>query len=1339
MVTGTLIVDCRNCILPSLDLTNIVTTSSIITADSYVSYINPLLIISWDLTGTSPSKSSSGITSKRSANLYHQIVSSTVKRYNRLELNTLSYHKVKELINKERKLKFLLKGKSCLQLFTRKVFKFLVGSKCSHTTNCDICRNTMTSHFLSNGNATYAKNEPTIDLSTKLNSEFYSSKSNQHTVLEVTPSTAAPKIEVNETQDFSAKETYSQIHSSGGTKPKTYRNRSIGGTSSDDTIYQPFRARVKYKPRRSSKNDGPYSNVHSSDSDEHAIGTRQERILGTHKARNSRSKKKILSSSRSSSSSRSRSCSRLKLTKNNGVLSTRSRSHSDSRTEASIQKQPMISVMEQMIDKESNEVASDNFRHQSQNTDVMGVNKSFSTIENELFLRRVEEVLSDIVDQKKRRILEQTTHYSSTPYQTTSVHHSLEIDQRQKRKREGRWVLSKHYDINKHTKSSFCHIVTSHGDGKLRYRSRSTDLLETHRQCFTKLEPYKPRILRKDCKPKLIADKNYQPPRYRKDKTLADSAKLLNIKSQIPSESNKSETSRSLDQRSITGDDNIRVSASNTEAYDTCYESDHGGSDCAIDFKDEVYTRRHGSDQAEASVDSAYTGSRGPTPDDQSDLRIKTLKYKLQTREKNLQHSRKIVEETSQEYCLQKHSEKFNPEEPIIDKIKREIVCEIKEIGIYSNFAIDTLLQLYRRKYSHISRTELDIVSQAIREKFGLEDEIRSVNRRINKNYKNSPKKSRVKFIPVDSETSTDECCEKKEKPFLHLEEIRHLEEILERSNDTSDKIRWLSKEEVNEAKWASRILNECGIMKETSKVLDTASTWDDLTQALDISISSYIPRNCGHEKIESNEDPSLIMTSKEIILHAHQLESEINNLGKQKPDLVMEKNTLEAELTQCSLHVPSVFHDGKKIVHFEDEEPNNIVYREDRKTLNVSKSDETTLSIKEDISPEREDDIASNGNLGFSEGPHNCENRLMNISQHTVEIHEPQRKSEDKELSVDTTLDGTELLKDSVQLMNLETATSSEATNGGGEEEVDFFDTCYIAEESCSNEISEADKLESNRFVRSFKAKTAIEKIINGENENMNLPEDEYEQDPVPIITVNPELENDCKRDSDRNGSDDSNPQLNFSDSQKISASIAITEETPSVRVDPSYYGDTTIVNNIDYSDRYCNEQPISREPDEYEGCDYIIPASNGRQLSTTTDELTSFVEPIRKLENSSGLCERNVSKSYDTGSVGHSNIANSDNSCLDSQNSCIEQGLESNSINSGVVGGSFDLESNSMIVKCVGESVQGPNDVVNPTQPSLKGKIAALAAAYARRTDDTPEWLLVADDICKQFNISL
>ncbi|KAF2358388.1 hypothetical protein FHG87_010856, partial [Trinorchestia longiramus] len=54
-----------------------------------------------------------------------------------------------------------------------------------------------------------------------------------------------------------------------------------------------------------------------------------------------------------------------------------------------------------------------NLRNQSQNTEVMGVDKTFSTIENEAFLRKVEEVLSEIVEQKKRKILDTQRSYST--------------------------------------------------------------------------------------------------------------------------------------------------------------------------------------------------------------------------------------------------------------------------------------------------------------------------------------------------------------------------------------------------------------------------------------------------------------------------------------------------------------------------------------------------------------------------------------------------------------------------------------------------------------------------------------------------------------------------------------------------------------------------------------------------------------------------------------------------------------------------------------------------------------------------------------------------------------
>ncbi|KAF2358389.1 hypothetical protein FHG87_010857, partial [Trinorchestia longiramus] len=113
------------------------------------------------------------------------------------------------------------------------------------------------------------------------------------------------------------------------------------------------------------------------------------------------------------------------------------------------------------------------------------------------------------------------------------------------------WVLSKHFDTSDH-KHTFSHIITSHGKGRLRTRSKSSDLLETHEQCFTKLEPYKPRILRKEPICKFLKDKSSVP-----NKETLSSGLKISAKSTQLIESIRTESPHTDEQKSSTIEDNL--------------------------------------------------------------------------------------------------------------------------------------------------------------------------------------------------------------------------------------------------------------------------------------------------------------------------------------------------------------------------------------------------------------------------------------------------------------------------------------------------------------------------------------------------------------------------------------------------------------------------------------------------------------------------------------------------------------------------------------------------------------------------------------------------------------
>ena len=1085
----------------------------------------------------------------------------------------------------------------------------------------------------------------------------------------------------------------SQIYPFSGTIPKTHRDVSADRSSSDDALYQPNKTKVKYKRQLPLDLSKFEANRTSTDSEKPTFEGREPKVVSRYKTRSSRTKKKVLSDSRSSSSSRSRSGSRQKVLKIQGIYA-RSRSHSGSPKSTCIQERPSQSV-QPMNNTNSEEISGDGFRHQSQNTEMMGLNKSFSTIENEVFLKRVEEVLTDIVEQKKMKILQKTQMVAS--YSTYSVH-SLESEQKVKRKPVGRWVLSRHYDTNERVKSSFSHIITSHGEAKLRYRSQSTDLLETHRRCFTKLEPYKPRILRKDAETKLIGDKNYQPPRNRKNFRRIDFEKQIrlsqhaNVKNtkksvpEIPSSSGKSS-------KNETADENQQTNTSNTEADDTCYESEHGGSDVALDWKQPTNTStQQALEQAEASVDSAYTGSREPTPDDQTDLRIKALKYKLQHKDKHEQQTKQIIEELSLDDSFKTASDKFDNEEPIVERIKREIIIEIKDIGIHSNYAIETLLELYRRKYKHVSRSEFDTISGYIHDRIGMPE---SVNAETKKSFKSeeSPKKGKVKFIPGDFDVRKTEATTNQEKSsqqheIIYAEEVKQLSQVLHRSKNEKDSVRWLSTEEVAEARWAGRVLADCGILKDTSKVLDTATTWEDVSQALGIISSS--PIHCGHENTDEERDNN----SNSNPYDTQKLLDEIKLLSESKSydtQSVRKRCGLSEQTNEMNLTVTN-HNNSHKEVHFENGQATKL----EKNNIN-------------DISKE-------------------CLNR------------NPTNYLKDRSRYLDETVIRTtstcKQINDTEQYAD---STSMTISNEFSLDQKESLRSHEINDNACANPI----KSNSNQPVRSFK-----------KDEVEFCDDDFYDKEkssakPIKITNNFLQVPNVNFGNSNMSTDDEKN---------KIYRTENLVSSDPITHVDSENIRKSKISSDDDAE----KDIKINREGlDVYNATD--IESAESLQNFSDSQKIIVFQNDF-KGKSTANKPESRAMSYQNNNEEPLSSVLNESTIPVLKQNIFKEQALNSNVhvstvkfheelrevnktrtpvgsvILAGETQGSSSISSDiARDLEGVDKGSAGISVGVSPTQPSLKGKIAALAAAYTRKRDETPEWLRVADEVCKQFNISL
>ncbi|KAF2358390.1 hypothetical protein FHG87_010858, partial [Trinorchestia longiramus] len=236
--------------------------------------------------------------------------------------------------------------------------------------------------------------------------------------------------------------------------------------------------------------------------------------------------------------------------------------------------------------------------------------------------------------------------------------------------------------------------------------------------------------------------------------------------------------------------------------------------------------------------------------------------HKLHHREKHMQHKKKIEHEKANTTNQDEVEEKIKLSDNLVDRVKQEIIQEIKVVGIHSDYAITALIDLYKRKYLQISRKQFDIISRDIKYKFGLTDGSFSDSKNSDREIPvESPKKARVKFMECSKQsesaflvTKRNDSPHSKKSECILPKEAQQLQEVLEKSKSSADNVRWLSQDEILEAKWASQILSECGIGDQSAKILENAKTWEEVAQALGFTSPFFNTVECGHEDIKECE-----------------------------------------------------------------------------------------------------------------------------------------------------------------------------------------------------------------------------------------------------------------------------------------------------------------------------------------------------------------------------------------------------------------------------------------------------------------------------------------------------
>ncbi|XP_047736100.1 uncharacterized protein LOC125177768 [Hyalella azteca] len=1137
-----------------------------------------------------------------------------------------------------------------------------------------------------------------------------------------------------------------------GTKPKVKNTPDFSGSSSDDAVFHPQKGRVKFKSK-TAELDGnksvslrTLSQSSSSELETSVIDTRFGRPLGHQRGKHFQNNSNYSSQIRSSSSSLSGSSSKMRISRAAKDSQQRSKSAKAATLKASSHSRPITSAVHTLNDQILAE-KNDTILNRPQNTDVIKLDKTYSTVENAAFLKKVEEVLSEIVEQKKRKILSSQRDYSTLRPSRGSSSKERKTSPRSCQT----WIISKRFDESDH-KQSFSHIITSHGNGRLRTRSKSSDLLVTHERCFTKLEPYKPRILRKDSGCQLMEKKEMS---IRKN--------LFADKKVVGQNQNKycgtllADTPQTDEQKSSTIEENLTNTTNNTEAEDTCYESENEISECALDVNMNASSplKTNLGDHAEASVDSAYTGSRGPTPDGPKNLKLKSLQHKLHHREKHMQHQKKQGDVKRKVTVDQQEVENIIKieDEDISEKIKHEIMQEIKEVGIYSEYAITTLLDLYRRKYMHVSRKQFDVIAIYIKNKFGVgqEDTEDSKSNHPEPSVGSGYKKGNVKFIEDTSQVGGSrlekKCNEVKdlEENYLILPaEALHLREVLDKTKDSREGVRWLSHDEILEAKWASQILTECGIRDQSTKILENAKTWEEVVQALGFTSPFFNTIECGHEDDQECETQCVPN-----VLYLPPLDSlQCNDTSNTKRTTVSPEN-YDNKTDQSLLYSsePACHPKSDLLETNEDKTQESPEARDDIQARLPNHSDRTDFSNR--LSPVtltaaldseclavkklENNDTASHlqdNTTHFKKG-----NALSELPVGIDTANEISDKKQDDEISSQKEVkkfsdNGSILFAESNprdyhrtsngHLSNHELNPAAEALDSDD----DFFESPFN---------SNKGKAASNtlHFI------------------NNSLKSDDSENHTLSLLSWNSYQTGNSIPDKNTSGHFSYNAAF-ASEEVRLANSTASPEKDPQREsleplslkpspVMPAIVSDNLLPASYDelcgYSTVVGHQQAASLETSDVEkSCDRLT------RKSQTVSGVTTDQTPNLPHTAQASFCNSLYDCQEDSGTV--SGLQNQGISCQtpEEENHSAEAD-DREDVDPGRLNGN-DMPHRKLCL--LGQDLCGPNTAdirasLSPTQPSLQGKIAALAAAYSSKTEEVPDWLVVADDVCKQFDISL
>ncbi|XP_045112668.1 uncharacterized protein LOC123505444 isoform X2 [Portunus trituberculatus] len=343
------------------------------------------------------------------------------------------------------------------------------------------------------------------------------------------------------------------------------------------------------------------------------------------------------------------------------------------------------------------------------------------------FLRKLDSILTDLVENEKRKI---------SSYGLPSVQNSTEGDVPLNRTSKKKSHKHKHRKANKEPDQAHIEKEKEEASPSLqqlratlrtvRLRKRPTqptaDVLDTHSRCFTEKQPHNPRILRSQQGSQLLSHRCYQPPRRRQPRShLQDKSYPSDFYSSDEDKTPLEGTCQDIPQKQLLDDTNgddqqQHASSSHKENEDDiCYGTDHHGSQGPPVRRSTTspshLTQRlmEAADSGDHSVDSAYTGSRGATPES---ILYPSVKPRRTGSSLNTPFTGARPRPSRLPRC--------SPKAERLQQLKRNILNDIREGGLYSDESINSLLEQYRRRYCHFPSTDLALIMRSIQDDLGV-------------------------------------------------------------------------------------------------------------------------------------------------------------------------------------------------------------------------------------------------------------------------------------------------------------------------------------------------------------------------------------------------------------------------------------------------------------------------------------------------------------------------------------------------------------------------------------------------------------------------------------------